>query len=108
MIERSERVHGSSVNGKQRIRSCAAPACSHTSNDLLGLTEWPHARANTPGLDALPLQAQCILFARNPEVLAPFKYAGYPMLLDAVTLPESGGGSYFLGTDRAPQLQVRN
>ncbi len=55
-------------------------------------------------------QAQCILFARYPEVLAPFKYAGYPMLLDAVTIPEDGGGggggSHFLGPDRAPQLQV--
>lgn len=54
----------------------------------------------------LVMQAQCILFSRYPEVLAPFKYAGYPMLLDAVTLPEDGAGSHFLGPDRAPQLQA--
>ena len=35
------------------------------------------------------LQAQCIVFERYPEVLEPFKYAGYPLLLQAVTLPES-------------------
>ena len=37
----------------------------------------------------LSLQAQCIVFARYPDVLEPFKYAGYPLLLQAVTLPES-------------------
>ena len=35
------------------------------------------------------MQAQCIVFARYPDVLEPFKYAGYPLLLQAVTLPES-------------------
>lgn len=51
-------------------------------------------------------QAQCILFARYPEVLAPFKYAGYPMLLDAAALPEGDEGAHFLGPERAPQLQA--
>ena len=52
-------------------------------------------------------QAQCILFARYPEVLAPSKYAGYPMLLDAAALPEGDGGAHFLGPERAPRLQAR-
>ena len=51
-------------------------------------------------------QAQCILFARYPEVLAPFKYAGYLMLLDAAALPEGDEGAHFLGPERAPQLQA--
>jgi hypothetical protein len=57
-----------------------------------------------------PLQAQCILFRRCPEVLAPFKYAGYPMLLQAVALPpdtqEASGTDHFLAEERTPQLQV--
>lgn len=56
------------------------------------------------------LQAQCILFRRYPEVLEPFKYAGYPMLLQAVALPlqEQGEGpaAHFLGPEQAPRLQV--
>ena len=56
------------------------------------------------------LQAQCILFRRYPEVLEPFKYAGYPMLLQAVALPlhEQGEGpaAHFLGAEQAPRLQV--
>lgn len=60
------------------------------------------------------LQAQGILFSRYSEVLAPFKYAGYPMLLDAVALPDdeddtsasSSGGNHFLSPPRAGQLQV--
>lgn len=44
-------------------------------------------------------------------MLEPFKYAGYPMLLQAVTLPEDEyeakqQGSAFLGPEQAPQLQV--
>ncbi|CAD7701733.1 unnamed protein product, partial [Ostreobium quekettii] len=54
----------------------------------------------------LVLKAQCILFRRYPDVLHPFKYAGYPMLLDAVTLPEDGSGEHFLSDERAPQLQT--
>ena len=53
-------------------------------------------------------QAQCILFARYPEVLAPFKYAGYPMLLDAAALPAGDDGAHFLGPERAPQLQAKS
>jgi len=32
------------------------------------------------------IQAQCLLFRRYPEVLEPYKYAGYPMLLDVFAL----------------------
>ena len=55
------------------------------------------------------VQAQCILFRRYPEVLAPFKYGGYPLLLGAVTLPEDSEESdaaHFLGTEKAPLLEV--
>ena len=73
------------------------------------------------------MQAQCVLFRRYPEVLQPFKYAGYPMLLQAITLPSSDkqaegqgpaseehqGGSvsadesvHFLDPSKMPQLQV--
>ena len=54
-------------------------------------------------------QAQCILFRRYPEVLAPFKYGGYPLLLGAVTLPEDpeeSNAAHFLGTEKAPLLEV--
>ena len=50
------------------------------------------------------VQAQCILFRRYPEVLAPFKYGGYPLLLNAVTLPEDSeesNATRFLGTEKA-------
>lgn len=43
-------------------------------------------------------------------MLAPFKYAGYPMLLQAVTLPtdkaQEAPGQHFLAAERTPQLQV--
>jgi len=55
------------------------------------------------------VQAQCILFRRYPEVLAPFKYGGYPLLLNAVTLPEDSeesNAAHFLGTEKAPLLEV--
>ena len=73
------------------------------------------------------MQAQCVLFRRYPEVLQPFKYAGYPMLLQAITLPSSDkqaegqgpsseehqGGNvsadesvHFLDPSKMPQLQV--
>ena len=59
------------------------------------------------------MQAQCIVFRRYPEVLAPFKYAGYPMLLQAVSLPseedsteQSGTNTHFLGPEKAPHLQA--
>ncbi len=55
------------------------------------------------------MQAQCILFRRYPEVLAPFKYGGYPLLLNAVTLPEDSeesNAAHFLGTEKAPLLEV--
>lgn len=55
------------------------------------------------------VQAQCILFRRYPDVLEPFKYAGYPMLLQAVALPQqesSQPSSHFLGPEQAPRLQV--
>ena len=55
------------------------------------------------------MQAQCILFRRYPEVLAPFKYGGYPLLLGAVTLPEDfeeSNAAHFLGSEKAPLLEV--
>lgn len=57
------------------------------------------------------LQAQCILFRRYPEVLAPFKYAGYPLLLKAVELPPdeeeaAAKQPHFLAPEIVPQLQV--
>eukprot|EP00210_Caulerpa_lentillifera_P007523 g7188.t1 len=55
----------------------------------------------------LILKAQCILFKRYPEVLQPFKYAGYPMLLEAINLPEESTGSkHFLSANKAPQFQA--
>ena len=57
----------------------------------------------------LCVQAQCILFRRYPEVLAPFKYGGYPLLLGAVTLPEDSeesNAAHFLGSEKAPLLEV--
>ncbi|XP_042499139.1 dnaJ homolog subfamily C GRV2-like [Macadamia integrifolia] len=50
----------------------------------------------------LLLKGQCILYRRYGEVLEPFKYAGYPMLLDAVTVDKDD--SNFLSSDRAPLL----
>jgi len=38
----------------------------------------------------LMLRAQCILYGHYPEALAPFKYAGYPLLLEV--LRQQGGG----------------
>ena len=60
------------------------------------------------------LQAQCILFRRYPGVLEPFKYAGYPMLLQAVTIEEASangdegvaGPDHWLAPDKVPHLQV--
>ena len=59
-------------------------------------------------------QAQCILFRRYPDVLEPFKYGGYPLLLAAVTLPDDRdapadgkkGPAHFLSPEQAPLLQV--
>ena len=39
---------------------------------------------------ALMLRAQCVLYARCAEALAPFKYAGYPLLLEV--LRQQGAG----------------
>ncbi|ONM00046.1 DnaJ homolog subfamily C GRV2 [Zea mays] len=50
----------------------------------------------------LLLKAQCILYKRYGDVLEPFKYAGYPMLLNAVTVDKDD--SNFLSSDRAPLL----
>ncbi|CDP03377.1 unnamed protein product [Coffea canephora] len=50
----------------------------------------------------LLLKGQCILYRRYGDVLEPFKYAGYPMLLNAVTVDQ--GDSNFLSSDRAPLL----
>ncbi|XP_051150143.1 dnaJ homolog subfamily C GRV2 isoform X2 [Andrographis paniculata] len=50
----------------------------------------------------LLLKGQCILYRRYGEVLRPFKYAGYPMLLNAVTVDKEDNN--FLSSDRAPLL----
>ncbi|XP_052134218.1 dnaJ homolog subfamily C GRV2 [Oryza glaberrima] len=50
----------------------------------------------------LLLRAQCILYKRYGHVLEPFKYAGYPMLLNAVTVDKDD--SNFLSSERAPLL----
>jgi hypothetical protein len=79
----------------------------------------PAAYAPPSGLPPTAPQAQCVLFKRCPEVLEPFKYAGYPLLLQAIALPAEEGGEgatggpvpaaaaeHFLSPDAAPQLQV--
>jgi len=65
-------------------------------------------RADAPRARRGAVQAQCILYRRYPGVLAPFKYAGYPLLLAAVTLPpdEDTAAAHFLAPERAPLLQV--
>ncbi|XP_043725618.1 dnaJ homolog subfamily C GRV2-like [Telopea speciosissima] len=50
----------------------------------------------------LLLKGQCILYRRYRDVLEPFKYAGYPMLIDAVTVDKDDNN--FLSSDRAPLL----
>ncbi|OEL33191.1 DnaJ-like protein subfamily C GRV2 [Dichanthelium oligosanthes] len=68
-----------------------------------------HMQASMQGLQGpqvwrllLLLKAQCILYKRYGHVLEPFKYAGYPMLLNAVTVDKDD--SNFLSSDRAPLL----
>ncbi|XP_071716803.1 dnaJ homolog subfamily C GRV2 isoform X2 [Rutidosis leptorrhynchoides] len=50
----------------------------------------------------LLLKGQCILYRRYGDVLEPFKYAGYPMLLNAVTVDNDDIN--FLSSERAPLL----
>ncbi|XP_030471373.2 dnaJ homolog subfamily C GRV2 isoform X1 [Syzygium oleosum] len=50
----------------------------------------------------LLLKGQCILYRRYGDVLEPFKYAGYPMLLNAVTVDKDDNN--FLSSERAPLL----
>ncbi|XP_044464758.1 dnaJ homolog subfamily C GRV2-like isoform X2 [Mangifera indica] len=50
----------------------------------------------------LLLKGQCILYRRYGDVLEPFKYAGYPMLLSEVTVDQDDNN--FLSSDRAPLL----
>lgn len=50
----------------------------------------------------LLLKGQCILYRRYGYLLEPFKYAGYPMLLNAVTVDQDDNN--FLASDRAPLL----
>ncbi|KAI5416395.1 DnaJ sub C grv2, variant 3 [Lathyrus oleraceus] len=50
----------------------------------------------------LLLKGQCILYRRYGSILEPFKYAGYPMLLSAVTVDKDDNN--FLSSDRAPLL----
>ncbi|KAL8152339.1 hypothetical protein V2J09_010099 [Rumex salicifolius] len=50
----------------------------------------------------LLLKGQCILYRRYGNILEPFKYAGYPMLLNAITVDQDDNN--FLSSDRAPLL----
>uniref|UniRef100_A0A2P2LD97 DnaJ homolog subfamily C GRV2 isoform X2 n=1 Tax=Rhizophora mucronata TaxID=61149 RepID=A0A2P2LD97_RHIMU len=50
----------------------------------------------------LLLRGQCILYRRHGDLLEPFKYAGYPMLLNAITVDKDDNN--FLSSDRAPLL----
>ncbi|KAK8945096.1 hypothetical protein KSP39_PZI008112 [Platanthera zijinensis] len=50
----------------------------------------------------LLLKGQCILYRRYGDVLEPFKYAGYPMLLNAVTVDEND--TNFLSSESASLL----
>lgn len=50
----------------------------------------------------LLLKGQCILYRRYGHVLEPFKYAGYPMLLNSVTVDNEDNN--FLSSERAPLL----
>lgn len=50
----------------------------------------------------LLLKGQCILYRRHGNVLEPFKYAGYPMLLNAITVDKDDNN--FLSSDRASLL----
>ncbi|GLJ44227.1 hypothetical protein SUGI_0923670 [Cryptomeria japonica] len=50
----------------------------------------------------LLLKGQCILYRRYGDVLEPFKYAGYPMLLNAITVDKDDNN--FLSSERAPLL----
>lgn len=50
----------------------------------------------------LLLKGQCILYRRYGNVLQQFKYAGYPMLVNAVNVDQ--GDYNFLTSERAPLL----
>ncbi|KAL2225089.1 UNVERIFIED_CONTAM: DnaJ subfamily C GRV2, partial [Sesamum indicum] len=50
----------------------------------------------------LLLKGQCILYRRYGNVLMPFKYAGYPMLLSAITVDKDDNN--FLSSDQAHLL----
>ncbi|KAL2500773.1 DnaJ-like protein subfamily C GRV2 [Forsythia ovata] len=50
----------------------------------------------------LLLKGQCILYRRYGDVLKPFKYAGYPMLLNTITVDKDDNN--FLSSDRTPLL----
>ncbi|CAM6086907.1 unnamed protein product [Calypogeia fissa] len=52
----------------------------------------------------LLLKGQCILFSRYGDVLEPFKYAGYPMLLNALTVDNDDNN--FLSSERAQLLEA--
>ncbi|MCO5552633.1 hypothetical protein L7F22_006148 [Adiantum nelumboides] len=50
----------------------------------------------------LLLKGQCILYRRYGNVLEPFKYAGYAMLFNCITVDEADNN--FLSSERAPLL----
>jgi DnaJ family protein C protein 13 len=52
----------------------------------------------------LMLRSQCVLFSRCGEQLAPFKYAGYPQLLEVVKQASAEGGSGPLAAEGLQQV----
>lgn len=79
------------------------------SNFLTYLLNLAKTQATMQGLQGpqpwrllLLLKGQCILYRRYGDILEPFKYAGYPMLLSAVTVDKDDNN--FLSLDRAPLL----
>jgi len=84
----------------------------YTSWALKRLHSWSPAANSSQAVSLKSenfVQAQCILFRRYPEVLAPFKYGGYPLLLNAVTLSEyseESNAAHFLGTETAALVVI--
>ena len=47
----------------------------------------------------LVLRCQITLYRRYPDVLQPYKYAGYPLLIEAMPSSSSSGGRHHLGSE---------
>lgn len=75
----------------------------HKAYELL---RSPSNKSNGPRnwVILLIMKSQCILYKRYPSVLAPFKYAGYPLLLEAMTINDQN--MHFLSAEKAPILEA--